>query len=49
MQAMVAGVEGAIEAVRPSVPRGFPARTWERTTQRLRAQARRFEAGVASA
>jgi serine/threonine-protein kinase HipA len=46
MQALVARVEGAIEAVQPHLPRGFPGRTWDRITRGLRAQARRFEAGA---
>jgi len=41
-----ARVNGAIEAVK--LPRGFPARTWDRITQGLRAQAQRFEAGAAA-
>lgn len=48
MQALVARVSGAIEAVRPQLPRGFPARTWERITEGMRAQVRRFEAGAAA-
>jgi serine/threonine-protein kinase HipA len=48
MQALVARVSGAIDVVRPRLPRGFPARTWERITEGLRAQVRRFEAGAAA-
>ena len=48
MQALVGRVDGAIAAVQPRVPRGFPARTWERITRGLRAQAQRFEAGAAA-
>lgn len=46
MCTLVARVHGAIEAVK--LPRGFPARTWDRITQGMRAQARRFEAGAAA-
>jgi serine/threonine-protein kinase HipA len=48
MQAMVAGVDAALGTVQAELPRGFPARTWDRIARGMRAQAQRFGAGAAA-
>lgn len=48
MLVLVEHVEHAIAAVQQTLPSGFPEKTWSAISEGMRAQAKRFDAGLAS-